>query len=70
MPYKFFGGKSVTFAWVFTVAGLVGFFTNRLTGAQFLTFATIMHGWVAVRSMMDDNHVQKMAKIDADKNSN
>lgn len=61
--YIFFGGRSTTFAWTFTVAGIVGFFTARLTGAQFLTFAGIIHGWVAVRSMMDDLHTRRMAQV-------
>lgn len=61
--YRFFGGKSVTFAWVFTVSGIVGFFRHMLSGAEFLTFAGIIHGWVAIRSIMDDRHTQNMATI-------
>lgn len=61
--YRFFGGKSTTFAWVFTVSGIVGFFEHMLTGGEFLTFASIIHGWVAIRSMMDDKHTQNMAVI-------
>lgn len=62
--YRFFGGKSVTFAWIFTTAGLIGFFKHMLSGAEFLTFAGIIHGWVAVRSIMDDKHIQNMAITD------
>jgi hypothetical protein len=43
----------------------VGFFTGRLTGAQFLTFAGIVQGWVATRSMMDDYHARKTEEIRA-----
>lgn len=65
--YKFFGGKSTLFAWVFTVSGLIGFFKHMLSGGEFLTFAGIIHGWVAIRSIMDDKHTQNMASIDPSK---
>ena len=61
--YKFFGGKSTTFAWVFTVSGVAGFFKHLLTGTEFLSLAGIIHGWVAIRSIMDDKHTQSMATI-------
>ena len=54
--YRFFGGKSVFFAFAFTSAGVTGFFMHLLTGAQFISLATLMQGWVAVRSMGDDYH--------------
>jgi hydrogenase/urease accessory protein HupE len=61
--FNFFGGKSITFAVVFTAAGVIGFFRGHLSGTEFVSLATLMQGWIAGRSIMDDLHERIMSKL-------
>ena len=54
--YDFCGGRSTTFAWIFTIAGVIGFFCHLLSGGQFVALDGMVHGFVIVRAIGEDKY--------------
>lgn len=52
--YNFFGGRSTTFAWLFSIAGVVALFMRLLTGHEFVLLVGAVHTFVIVRAISED----------------
>jgi hypothetical protein len=51
--FKFFGGRSTFFAFMFALAGIVLAFKGHLDG-NYIALATVIHGWIVVRAVAED----------------
>lgn len=67
--YQFAGGKSVFFALVFLVCGIILAFTGKLN-ASYVGLAGGVQGLISIRSIMDDFHSREMEKINNTKAAN